>query len=109
MVTLHRVTLSQHSTVQGTTDLTDFEEPVERNPGEQNVGEKFDQWEDAVDNPVCQPLRVVVFVCRLYCLHTTDNAKAAIWNYRLKIVYTESSIIQFKSIFSIFIGREIYD
>jgi len=53
--------------------LTHFQEPVERNPEEQNVGEELGQREHAVDHPVRQPLGVVVFVYRLYRLHATHR------------------------------------
>lgn len=44
-----------------------LEKPVERNPEQESVREKFNQGESAVDNPVCQPFCVVVLFLTLNC------------------------------------------
>ena len=42
---------------------TYLEEPVERDPEEEDVSEELDQSKGAVHHPVDQPLCVIVFVC----------------------------------------------
>jgi len=62
--------------VQVTSAATHLQEPVEWNPRQQDVGKELGQRENAVDHPVRQPLRVVLFVHRFNRLHATRQATA---------------------------------
>lgn len=39
-----------------------LEEGIEWDPEEENIGEEFEQGEEAVDNPVSQPLGIIIFL-----------------------------------------------
>jgi hypothetical protein len=45
--------------------FTYLSKPVEGNPSDENVGEEFCNGEDGKDDPVHQPLDVVIFAARL--------------------------------------------
>ena len=47
-----------------------FQESIQRNPPEENVGEELHQAEDSINNPVRQPLCVVALVRRFNRFHT---------------------------------------
>ena len=53
---------------------SDLKEPVEGDPEEEDVGEELEQVEDAVDDPVGQPLGVVVLLRRLDGLDASTAA-----------------------------------
>ena len=59
-------------------DVIHLQEPVEWNPGQQNVSKEFDQREKAINDPVRQPFCVIIFVCRLNCLHPTRTTEPLI-------------------------------
>jgi len=52
---------------------THLQEEVERNPREQDVGKELGNREDAEDDPVRQPLRVIFFVDRLNGFHSAHQ------------------------------------
>jgi len=56
------------TTTTTTTTMHYLEEPVERNPEEKDISKELHQMKHAVDDPVGQPLGVIVFLLGLNCL-----------------------------------------
>jgi len=50
---------------------TALKEPVEWNPKEEDIREKLHKMEATVDNPICQPLCVIIFACALNSFNAT--------------------------------------
>jgi len=50
-----------------------LEEPVEGNPEEEDVSKELHKMEHTVDNPVSQPLCVIIFLLALNCLDARQH------------------------------------
>jgi len=48
-----------------------LEEPVERYPEQEDISKELHQMKHTVDNPVSQPLGVIILLLRLNCLDAT--------------------------------------
>ena len=53
-----------------------LEEEVERHPGEDSVGEELDDAEEGEDDPVREPLRVVLLILRVNGLAPGDKKRS---------------------------------
>ena len=52
---------------------TCLQKPVERNPEEENISEELNESKNAVNNPIRQPLCIVVFFFGFYGLYAGNK------------------------------------
>jgi len=55
-----------------------LEEPVERNPEEEDIGKEFHEVKHAVDHPVSQPLGIIILLLCLNRLDATSKQQSTI-------------------------------
>lgn len=69
--------------------LPNLDEPVDRHPGEEQVGEVLNEEEESVHHPVRQPLGVIILLLRLYRLDA-GGGRGCFWvggceNYYVRV------------------------
>ena len=58
-----------------------LEEPVQRNPEEENISKELHQMKHAVDDPVRQPLCVIIFLLTLNSLDAKQHRQPCYTKY----------------------------